>query len=414
MNYGFGKGVNGRAAGFFRSFGPAWIVMIADVDVASIITGIQSGFSFGYHLIFIELILTVPLAVIQYVSGGVAIFSGRGIAENIREGWGRKYAYISALPMATTDFLSYVAEYSGIAIGFQLLGFNPVLGIATAFIMHNVLILTRKFERIEIPLLFVSMVLVASIVLAAFLSHPDYTAIVTQGLNPIQPYGNSGYLYLAVANIGAVIMPWMIFYQAGASVEKKLKRSSLRSQKWETFGGAFVSEMIMIAVIVAAAALFGSGVAGIGGIISAFSVLGSSTHILLAIGFISAGFLALVVISLSSAWGVCEAAGIKFRFSGKFSERKGFYLIFMLESLPAMAISIIASSNLISLLINLMVIYVLVDIPVLIMVGLIVKRNRMVHEGFFSRGTMALYWIFFIVIEITGIYSIITAGFPLI
>ncbi len=404
---------SGRNFSVFRSFGPAWIVMIADVDVASIITGVQSGASFGYHLIFIELVLTVPLAVIQYVAGGVAIFTGKGIAENIRETWGKKYAYFSAFPMALTDFLSYVAEYSGIAIGFELLGLNPVFGILVAFLFHNAIIFTRKFSRIELPLLAVTFVLVGSLILAAAYSHPDFSLILNQGLNPVQPYGNKQFMYLAVANIGAVIMPWMIFYQAGASVEKRIGRSSIRTQKWETFIGALVSELIMVAIIIASFSLSAHEGLGIGDLYSVLSFLGGADHLLLAIGFISAGFLALVVISLSSAWGVCEAAGIKFRFSGKFSQRRGFYAIFMLESFPAMILSVVASSNLISLLIGLMVIYVIIDIPVLFMVGLIVRREKMVESKFFSGKIMLLYWILFVVVEATGIYSIIAGGLPL-
>lgn len=409
-------GIRGRhhakISRFLRLFGPAWIVMIADVDVASIITGLQSGASFGFRLIFVELILTAPLAVIQYVSGGVAIYSGKGIAENVRQQWGKRSAYVAAMPMALTDFLSYVAEYSGIAIGFELLGLNPVLGIVIAFIMHNILILSRKFEKVEVPLLVVSMVLVVSLVLAAAFSHPDIPLLFTQGLNPIQPYGNPSYLYLVVANIGAVIMPWMIFYQAGANVEKKLDKKHIRFQKWETFLGALASEMIMAAIIVAASGISGGSGLQIGSLMKTLTYLGGASHFLLAVGFIAAGFLALVVISLSSAWGVCEAAGIKFRFSSRIRERKGFYLIFLLESFPAMLLSIYASTNLIALLIDLMVIYVLVDIPVLLMVGLLVRKEHLVGKKFFSRSTMIMYWIFFALIEITGIYSIVTSGIP--
>ncbi len=398
---------------FFKSFGPAWIVMIADVDVASIVTGIQSGVSFGYHLIFIEIILTVPLAVIQYVSGTVAIHTGKGIAENIRTGWGKQYAYASALPMAVTDFLSYAAEYSGIAIGFELLGMSPVLGILLAFIFHNMVILSRRFERVEFPLILISFVLVATFAVIAFASRPDPSLIVSHGLTPIQPYGNHSYLYLAVANIGAVVMPWMIFYQAGANVEKSVRSDHSRVHRLETIIGALVSELIMCAIIVAAAGLSIRDGSSVEGILAAFGTLGSGYQVLMAIGFISAGFLALVVISLSSAWGVCEAAGIKFRFSSRISERKGFYLIFLLESFPAMLLSLYSSSDLITLLISLMVIYVVVDIPVLTMVGLIARRNRIVEKGLLSRTTISLYWIFFMAIELTGFYSISVNGIQL-
>jgi len=36
------------------------------------------------------------------------------------------------------------------------------------------------------------------------------------------PLGDPKYLYLVAANLGAVIMPWMIFYQQSAVLDKKL------------------------------------------------------------------------------------------------------------------------------------------------------------------------------------------------
>ncbi len=408
MHY-FQAGERTKRRSFFSSFGPAWVVMIADVDVASIVTGIQSGSSFGFHLIFIELILTLPLAVIQYVAGSIAIATGKGVAESVRETWGPKYAYLSAIPMALTDFLSYVTEYAGIAIGFMLIGLNPAIGIISAFILHNILVMTRKFRTVERPLLIISIVLVASFVIAAAMSMPSLHSLVFTGLSPLQPYGNPDYTYLAVANIGAVIMPWMIFYQAGASVEKKLPVTSIRGQRRETYIGALVSELIMVAIIISSAKIGSMGPLNLLSLSTAFSYLGPMGNVLMAVGFISAAFLALVVISLSSAWGVCEAAGIKFRFTEKLSRRKGFYTIFLLESLPAMLLSLAASNGLIALMLNLMVVYVIVDIPVLAMVGMIVRKQNMVEKGLLSKKTMVAYWAFFAIIEAMGIYSLLTS-----
>ena len=54
-------------------------------------------------------------------------------------------------------------------------------------------------------------------------------------------------------NVGAVIMPWMIFYQQGAVIDKKLGKSDLRVARMDTLLGAIVTQIIMIAVIIATA-----------------------------------------------------------------------------------------------------------------------------------------------------------------
>ena len=70
--------------------GPAWLVMIADVDVASIITGLETGSLYGYHVIFIMLVLAIPLAIMQYASGKLGAVTGKGIGDVLRDRYSRK------------------------------------------------------------------------------------------------------------------------------------------------------------------------------------------------------------------------------------------------------------------------------------------------------------------------------------
>jgi manganese transport protein len=61
-------------------FGPAWLVMMADVDAASVITAMQSGASYKYELVLILLALIVPLYFIMEVAGrvGATPWAGSG------------------------------------------------------------------------------------------------------------------------------------------------------------------------------------------------------------------------------------------------------------------------------------------------------------------------------------------------
>jgi manganese transport protein len=105
---------------FVHSFGPAWIVMIADVDAASILTAAADGAIYGYSLVWFLIPLTVPLFLVQEAAGRIGVATGKGLGEIIRENYSRRTALLTSVPMACTDILSYVAEFTGIAIGFQL------------------------------------------------------------------------------------------------------------------------------------------------------------------------------------------------------------------------------------------------------------------------------------------------------
>jgi len=105
-----------------RAFGPAWLVMIADVDAASVITAAETGAIFHYGLIWLLIVLTVPLFFIQEAAGRIGAVTHKGLGEIVRENYSKKIALVAAVPMALTDVLTYIAEYLGIALGLGLVG----------------------------------------------------------------------------------------------------------------------------------------------------------------------------------------------------------------------------------------------------------------------------------------------------
>jgi manganese transport protein len=90
---------------FMRSFGPAWVVMIADVDAASILTAAADGALYGYSLVWFLLFLVAPLFLIQEAAGRIGVATGKGLGELIRENYSRRIALLTSVPMACTDIL---------------------------------------------------------------------------------------------------------------------------------------------------------------------------------------------------------------------------------------------------------------------------------------------------------------------
>ena len=123
------------------------------------------------------------------------------------------------------------------------------------------------------------------------------------------------YFALVVAIVGASIMPWMLFYQQSASVDKKLTREDLKGSRVETLVGAFASQALMAAIVIAAAAAMesapaASASASLSALPEGLARLATGgTGWLIAIGLMGSGLLALVVVSLSAAWGIGELMG---------------------------------------------------------------------------------------------------------
>jgi len=381
-----------------RVFGPAWLVMMADIDIASIVTGLQAGATWGYRMVFVMLVLILPLFVIQDAAGRLGTAGGMGLGEAIYRFFGRRIAVASALPMAISDFLEYVAEYAGIAIGLYLIGIPVFLGLLVAFAIHTFIVLGRQYREAEIILLPLSFIVVASILVSVFLFHVDVSRLVSEGLSPFQPYGDRSFQFLMAASIGAVVMPWMLYFHSGADSRKKLQVADLKLERLETLVGAVVSEILMAVIVIDGAHLVSSGdflnPEEIG---RALSPLGASAPLLMGVGFLFAGFLALVVISLGSAWGALEALGK--------SSRRAFLAVYATESLPALAL-VILIGNYVQLMLNLMVLYTIIIIPSLVLMGKLISNPKVMNGRQYGRGEMVVYWLMSAMVVAGGIVGL--------
>jgi Mn2+/Fe2+ NRAMP family transporter len=120
------------------------------------------------------------------------------------------------------------------------------------------------------------------------------------------------------ANIGAVIMPWMIFYQQSAIADKKLTAEHYSAARWDTAIGSVVTQLVMAAVLVAAAATIGrhnpnASLNTVGALSQALTpLLGQRVgRLVFGLGVLGAAFVAAIVSSLALAWGLGEVAGYR-------------------------------------------------------------------------------------------------------
>ena len=390
-----GRDISGvdRLRTFARSFGPAWVVMIADVDAASILTAATDGAIYGYSLVWFLLLLVVPLFLIQEAAGRIGVATGKGLGEIIRENYSRRIALLTSVPMACTDILSYVAEFTGIAIGFHLLGIPPILSLPMVYVVYLVIVWKRGYTTVERFLVAFSAVLIVSYGASLFL----------RGMPPVHEYmyffwsWKTDFLYLMAATAGAVVMPFMLFYQASATAEKSVR--SLWSSRLETLMGAVASEVGMVVILLATIGLNGALIetSSPEKLSRALSFLaGPYAPIIFAIGLISASFLALVVISLGSAWGVAETIGWG---------RQKFFSIYLMESLPALLVPMLFP-DLFHLAIDMMVLFVFVLLGPGVLVGLITRKKHIMGNLTSGLGWSVAYWVSLALVVASGFIAL--------
>ncbi len=378
-----------------KTWGPAWLVMIADVDAASAITAAESGAQYGTKLVWFILLLAFPLYVIQEVAGRVGAVTGKGLGELIRENYSRRTAILCALPMALVDVISYVVEYTGIAVGFEMMGVPPMVSVPVAFFAHLLIVYKRKYAEAEKPLLFISVVFTFVWVLAGFLNSRNGVVVT-----PFYFSTSPDFVFMLAANIGAVIMPFMLFYQVSATAEKGTARNSIWAVRFETLVGALFSEFIMVAIALSAIGIDTSALDFTSPKVlsqSLSSVAGHFAPWAFGLGLVSASFIALIVISLGSSWGFTEAMGWG---------RKHWFKVYLVESIPAVVIPLF-SYNLIKLALNLMVLQIVVLIAPAVILGVIASNKKLMSNLVLGGANKYIYWATILLIFITGVISML-------
>jgi NRAMP (natural resistance-associated macrophage protein)-like metal ion transporter len=296
-------------------FGPGLVVMLADTDVGSIITAGQSGVQWGYKLLLPQFILMPVLYIVQELTVRLGIFTGKGHGELIREAFGPKWAWVSATGLAVATAGALLTEFSGVAGVGDLFGIPHYVSLPLAASALLGIVLTGSYRRVERVAIVVGLFELAFFYVA-WAARPHLPTLLSDTFHP--PVFNADYEYLVAANIGAVIMPWMVFYQQSAVADKRLKAEHFTAARWDTAVGAVVTQLVMAAVLVAAAASIRpfapqASLSTVGQMSQAMTpYLGAETgRLIFSFGVLGAGMVAAIVASLALAWGLGEVAGYR-------------------------------------------------------------------------------------------------------
>ena len=342
--------------GLLALCGPGLVVMLADTDAGSLITAAQSGSRWGYEMVLPQLVLIPILYIVQEMTIRLGILTGKGHGALIREHFGRGWGLVSAGMLFLAGTGALLTEFAGVAGVGELFGVSRMLTVlvAAAFLIGIAMTGSyRSVERIGVALGLAELAFIPAVVMA----HPSFSAI-GQGLGHV-PLRNGSFMFLLAANVGAVIMPWMIFYQQGAVLDKGLQPQDIPRERRTTAIGAVLTQLIMIAVVLAFAATIGRlhpGVAldSVGEMSSALRpfIGGIGAKVLLGAGVLGAALVAALVASLAGAWGISEVFG----WTHTLNERPGrktakFYTVYGLAHVVG-AVVVLFSFDLINLVVD--------------------------------------------------------------
>jgi Mn2+/Fe2+ NRAMP family transporter len=220
-----------------------------------------------------------------------------------------------------------------------------------------------------------------------------------------------------MANIGATVTPWMLFFQQSAVVDKGLTPADIRHGRLDTALGAALAAVAAIATVIATTPLFIHHVnasnfqgADFAGALAPF--VGNAGATLFAIGIFEAGLVAALTISLSSAYAFGEVTGRPHSMNNSLREAWPFYAILVAAAAIAAALLLIPNAPLVFIVLIVNVIATLAMPPAIVFLLLLVNDREIMGEHANGRLSNFFGGTVTILLVLAGIIFGITTVFP--
>jgi Mn2+/Fe2+ NRAMP family transporter len=303
-----------RLVALLAVLGPGLIAANAGNDAGGIATYASVGAKYGYDLLWMMVLITISLVVVQEMAARMGAVTGKGLAELIREQYGPRWSLFSTVSVLFANLGICISEFVGIgaALGLAHVPVQVSVPIAAAVIWLLVVrgsykVAERVFVAMTIPFF--------AYPVAAVLAHPDWSKV---GLAIGEPkiHLTGPYVILFVATVGTTITPFMQLYLQSAVVERGLGPEDLPSQRAEvTVASLFANLVASFIIIATGATLFVHGDRNVSSAAQAAKALapfaGRFAEVLFAIGLLGASLLAAAILPVTAAYVIAETFGLE-------------------------------------------------------------------------------------------------------
>lgn len=338
---------------FLSVFGPATITAMADNDAGGVATYSIAGAKLGYPILFLLPIITLLLAITQEMGMRLTIITRRGLADLIREKYGVRAALFMFGALLIANIGTLVTELSAVKTTSAMFNISPVPAVI-AIVLISFVVITRGNYKLTQNIMLVACLFFLAYIFSAFKAKPDWgqatsNLIFPHGVDFTQSYMRD-FLIIGMGVLGTTITPWGQFFISSFASDKKIEKGKVGLSQLETYWGAFLTDFFSFFMIVATAAtLYVNKITLVSGEQAALAIqpfAGKMAGMLFAFGILNAGFMGLVVVSLSTAYAFAEFFGVSGSLDDSFKKSKTFYILYGIQLLVAMLIAIFSSVSL--------------------------------------------------------------------
>jgi len=310
--------------------GPGLITVNAGNDAGGIATYASVGASYGYKMLWGLLLITFSLAVVQEMNARMAVVTGKGLSDLIREKFGVKWTLFAMIVLFIANFGVVLGDFAGVAASMELFGVSKYISVPIVALIIWLLVTKGSYGKVEKVFLLFTFVFFGYII-SAFMVKPDWGNVFQSMVTPTLTM-ETGFLLTFIGMIGTTITPYMQFYLQSAIVDKKLSIKDYKYEKMDVYIGAFWGDAVSFFIIVCTAAtLYKAGIAVTSAQSAALALkplAGDYAFILFGAGLFGASVLAAAIIPLSTSYAICEAFGWESGVDCTYQEAPAFFTIY--------------------------------------------------------------------------------------
>lgn len=396
---------------YLAAIGPGVLAASAGNDAGGIATYASAGARYGYSLLWVMVLITVAVAVVQEMSARLGAVTGKGFADLVRENFPIRVTAFVMLTLLLANTGIIVSEFVGIAAAAELFGVSKYIAVPMAAFTMWFVITRGSYARAEQFLLVLSAVFL-SYVISVLLVHPA-PADILQGLRPTF-VAESEYIKLIVALVGTTISPYMQLYVQSSVVEKGVTVNEFRYTRVDVVVGTIIAGIVAVCIIIATATtLFPQGIVIVTAADAAIAltpIAGEYATLLFGVGLLGASLLAAGILPLSTTYMLSESLGFERGVSRTWNEAPIFMGVFTVLIMFGAVVALIPGLPLIDVLVG---VYVLngVLLPIeLIAIVLLINNPELM-------GTHVNTWwhnlIVWGIVALVGMLSLLYIGWQL-
>ena len=407
-----------RPIALLSFLGPGLIAANAGNDAGAVATWASVGALYGYEMLWVLVVITVSLCVVQEMCARMGAAAGKGLADLIREHFGVRGAAFAMLTLLVANALVTISEFAGIAAAGELLGIPKYVTVPLAAAGVWLLITRGSYAKVEKVFLVMSLAFF-TYPIAAILAKPDWSAVAIHTVIPTV-HVSATFFLLIVGTVGTTITPYMQLYIQSSVAEKGVDMEHYKAERNETYFGSIFAAVVVASILIATAATVftHSGGAGVQindakqAALALEPFLGMYAPLLFAIGLMGASLLAAAVLPLATAYAVCESFGFERGVSHSFREAPIFHGLFTGMLAFGALVALIPGLQLISVIILAQVINGAL-LPILLVFIIKLVNNRQIMGKYVNKPWQnVIAWSTASVLSVLSLIMIVTLILP--